>query len=518
MKKILIDGYNPAYTLVAVVSPEDGILVDLFCEEKGAVDLVGNIYLGKIDNVMESISAYFVDFGAEKNGFLPFSSCNKSFRDGDMVRVQVRKNEKGNKGAKLSCFIKLAGKFNLYLPNGDKDSHGPLVYLKETKASAEDTAEDLLNLKKLWKRICSVKSGQPKLLQQEYSLIGRMLRDRYAHEELEIVVEGEEAFRRVTRFMRELSIKMPLVESFSEVPLLAQYGVFDQIRQTISNVVRLHSGGSIVIDFGEAMTCIDVNSGSYRGQKSIEETSYKVNLEAAAEIARQIRLRDLSGLLAIDFIDMYDKNYIESIEETFKQEMLVGGNKQQMRILSMNEFCVMMLSRQRINQNLHHFFYSQCSITKGFYRNKQSMAFEILFEIRLSLISVKGKAIKVECPPNVADYLLNECRELLYGLELKSKQRIFIQPSLTLISDFKIDPKHSYIMPQVKSKKSEQKTLVPDTINYSKKPEFFHKVEIMASKIEDTPKISEFSLPIGFFSKPYLTIYTQDKVVLANTN
>ena len=518
MKKILIDGYNPAYTLVAVVSPEDGILVDLFCEEKGAVDLVGNIYLGKINNVMESISAYFVDFGAEKNGFLPFSSCNKSFRSGDMVRVQIRKNEKGNKGAKLSCFIKLAGKFNLYLPNGDKDSHGPLVYLKDTKASAQQNEEDLRNLKKLWKRISGIKSTQPKLLQQEYSLIGRMLRDRYAHEELEIVVEGVEIFRRVTQFMRELSMKMPLVQSFSEVPLLAQYGVFDQIRQTISNVVRLHSGGSIVIDFGEAMTCIDVNSGSYRGQKSIEETSYKVNLEAAAEIARQIRLRDLSGLLAIDFIDMYDKSYIESVEETFKQEMFATGNEQQMRILSMNEFCVMMLSRQRINQNLHHFFYSQCSVTKGFYRNKQSMAFEILFEIRLTLISVKEKDLKVECPPNVADYLLNECRELLYTLELKSKQRIFVQPSLALISDFKIDPKHNYVIPQIKNKKPEQKPLIQDVPDYSKKREFLHKGEIMLPEIENTSKISEFSLPIGFCLKPYLTICVQDKVVLVNTS
>jgi ribonuclease E len=502
---------------VAVVSPEDGALVDLFCEEKGATDLVGNIYLGKVNNVMESISAYFVDFGAEKNGFLPFSSCNRPLKDGEMVQVQVRKNEKGNKGAKVSSFIKLAGKFNLYLPNGDKDSQGPSVHSKQTKASAEHIAEDLANLKKLWKQISGIRSEQPILLQQEYSLIGRMLRDRYAHEELEVIVEGEETFHRVATFMQELSMRMPLVQFVSEVPLLAQYGIFDQIRQTISNIVRLHSGGSIVIDFGEAMTCIDVNSGSYRGQKSIEETSYKVNLEAAAEIARQIRLRNLSGLLAIDFIDMCDRKHIESVEEAFKQEMLVGGNKQQMRILSMNEFCVTMLSRQRINQNLHHFFYSQCSITKGFYRNSQSMAFEILFEIRLSLISTKGEAIRVECPPNVADYLLNECRELLYMLELKNKRRIFIQASSTLISDFKIDPKHAYAMPQAKSKKPEQEAFVRNVIRQPKKVELPQKSEIFPPKSEDIPKIAEFSLPIGFFVKPYLTICVQDRVVLVDT-
>lgn len=511
LKKILIDGYNPAYTLVAVVS-DAGVLVDLFCEEEDDTDLVGNIYLARVSNAIESISAYFVDFGREKNAFLPFSSCNRQLKEGDMVHVQVRKNERGNKGAKVSCFIKLVGRYNMYMPNGDKDSEGPSVNHKGLGSRSAD--EELNALKKLWKRISAVKSSKPILLHQEHSLIGRMLRDRYATDELEILVEGDDAFHKVSRFVRELMIKVAVVQHLSQVPLLAEHGVFDQLRQAISGSVRLPSGGSIVIDSGEAMTCIDVNSGSHRGEKSIEETSYRVNLEAAAEAARQIRLRDLSGLLAIDFIDMNSQEHIESVQELFRQEV-VGAGEHQMRILGMNEFCVLMLSRQRINKNLHHFFYSQCSVTKGFYRSKESMAFEIMFEVRLSLITTKADKINVECPENVAEYLLNECRGLLYMLELRSRKKIFVKANNALVSDFRVDPKHVY-MPPPRVQKPQEKPIVAEVIRKTEAENLLKIIDIPKNELEIQQK-SEFLLPMGFFPKPYLTICTQDRVLFVDT-
>ena len=437
MNLLVIDGSVPGILIIAHMV--DGDLVSLYYDT-GATDAVGNIYLGRVTNIMASLSAYFVDYGADKNGFLPFSSTIEQLKRDDIIIVQVVKNSKESKGARLSCFVKLAGRYSIFMPKSQyKD--GKTSITRQQHSNYHAISHELKQLEMTWSNIVdlSTKARSPQLLHRESGLVQRILRDKYIGNELEIYIDGHDEFIKTNNVITEMSLPHQVKEYKGILPIFSRFGIGNELKKLTSRVIDLNSGGSVVIDISEAMVCIDINSSSC-SQGDLEDTAYRVNLEAAKEIAKQIRLRDLSGIIAIDFIDMSNEHNLKQIELTFRNAF--QNDTAMTRISGINEFGVLMMSRQRSNLNLYQQFYSQCNICIGhsFIKTTEMLAFEILNEIRLSIFSYPKQLISVECESRVSHFILNKLRSIIYHLE-KHGNQIEINTNNQLSNTFKISPK-----------------------------------------------------------------------------
>ncbi len=457
MKRMLIS-VDLDESRAAVV--EDGKLVHLEIEPVARDSCKGNIYRGVIARVEPSLQSAFVEFGRDKQGFLPLGEIHPKLypphvdkkapiqevlRQGQQVIVQVQRDEIGQKGATLSTFVSLPGRYLVLMPETDKtgvsrklsdgarerikeltdtmkvpDGFGLIVRTAGDNASKIELSKDLVYLNRLWEHIQQqFDTGRgASLLYQERSLAVRFVRDYYRKEIEEIVIDDDDALDEVKAY---LSVLMPrsldMIERYSgTVPLFARYGIQGQVEDVFSRQVPLQSGGSIVIDQTEALVSIDVNSGRAKS-KDIEHTALQTNIEAAEEVARQLVLRDLGGLVVIDFIDMRDPKAVKAVEAALKNAM--KNDKARHKIGKISEFGLMELSRQRIKSSVNKGAFDTCVHCSGtgFARTAPSVAASVLRRI-YELVARGGVSyIVAQVPPDAAAWLLNSKRRELSDIE-----------------------------------------------------------------------------------------------------
>jgi len=481
-REMLINVAEGEECRVAVV--ENGSLEELYVERASLSSRVGNIYKGKVVNVESGIQAAFLDFGIGKNGFLHISDLHpkyfpaaeagytevvgqrKSLRErqpiqkclhkGQEIVVQVTKEGINTKGPTLSSYLSLPGKYLVMMPwmreHGvshkieDEDERKRLRQLLEEchppqiagfiirtagqGCSKKDIQNDLRYLGRLWgaveKRM--ERSKAPAELYQESDLIIRTLRDVFDSKTERIICDSEIIVRKIKDF---LSLAMPrlrgrVVYYEGKVPLFHKYHIEEEIAKVQSRDVDLKCGGSVVIEQTEALVSIDVNSGRYRRQKSAEQTAYKINMEAAAEIARQLRLRDLGGLIICDFIDMRSEKHRREVEKAFRNA--VKADRARVRILRISRFGVVEMTRQRMRPSLQSSTYLSCPHCGGvgYVKSHESLTIEIMRLLNLAASRDQIKRIELFASPEVADFLQNEKRSAIANIEHLSGKRVIV--------------------------------------------------------------------------------------------
>lgn len=457
MKRMLIS-VDLEESRAAVV--EDGKLTHLEIEPVARDTCKGNIYRGVVARVEPSLQSAFVDFGRDKQGFLPVGEIHPMLRPdgadkrapiqelikaGQQIVVQVQRDEIGQKGATLSTFVSLPGRYLVLMPESDKtgvsrklsdsarervkeltdtmkvpDGFGLIVRTAGETATKLELSKDLVYLSRLWEHIQeqSQKGRGPTLLYQERSLAIRFVRDYYRRDIEEIVIDDEDASDEVRAYLSVLMPKnLSCIERYSgTVPLFARYGVQNQVEDVFSRQVPLPSGGSIVIDQTEALVAVDVNSGRVKG-KDIEDTALQTNIEAAQEVARQLVLRDLGGLVVVDFIDMRDRKSVRDVETALKNAM--KQDKARHKIGRISEFGLMELSRQRLKSSVNKGAFESCRHCSGtgFSRTTPSIAASVLRRI-YELVAKGGVSYVIaQVPPESANFLLNNKRRELSEIE-----------------------------------------------------------------------------------------------------
>lgn len=483
MKRMLFNATQAEELRVAIVDGQK--LLDLDIETLGKEQRKGNIYKGTITRIEPSLEACFVDYGTDRHGFLPFKEVARSYfqnysggkahiqdvlTEGMTVLVQVEKDERGNKGAALTTFISLAGRYLVLMPNNPRAGgvsrrivgeerqelkelvsqlevpHGMSVIARTAGIgrTVEDLQWDLNYLLQLWQAVSDA-AGQEEvqpLILQESALVIRAIRDYFQPDIGEILIDDEEVYQRVKQFM---SFVMPnninRVKRYHEhTPLFSRFQIEHQIESAFSREVSLPSGGAIVIDHTEALVAIDVNSARSTKGGDVEETALKTNLEAAEEIARQLRLRDLGGLVVIDFIDMENRKNQSQVEQALREALKQDRARVQMSKLS--RFGLMELSRQRLQMSLGestHILCPRCQ-GKGSIRGVQSSGLHILRIIQEEAMKDNTGEIHAQVPVDTATFLLNEKRVDLFNLEERLGVPILLIPNIHLETpDYRVE-------------------------------------------------------------------------------
>lgn len=506
MKRMLFNATQAEETRVAIVDGQK--LVDIDIETAGHEQHKSNIYKGIITRIEPSLEACFVDYGEERHGFLPFKEVSRSYfnkdvdvhtctirealREGQEIPVQVEKEERGNKGAALTTFISLAGRYLVLMPNNPRgggvsrriegEERQELRHLiEELKLpqgmsviartagigrTIEELQWDLDYLLKLWNAICDaatpeyelvrdenghrtvsyvtdpVVNGQklrrvnpaPFLIVEESALVIRAIRDYFQPEVGEILVDTDEIYDQARQFM--LNVMPDMVGRVKryreETPLFSRFQIEHQIETAYSRTVTLPSGGAIVIDHTEALVAIDVNSARATRGADIEETAFRTNCEAADEIARQMRLRDLGGLVVIDFIDMEDARNQRAIELRMKDAL--KDDRARVQMAKISRFGLMELSRQRLRPALsegHHITCPRCN-GLGVIRDTESSALQVLRIIQEEATKDGTGAIHAQVPVDVATYLLNEKRTEIAKIEQRNRIPVILIPNTVL--------------------------------------------------------------------------------------
>ena len=473
MKRMLFNATQQEELRVAIVDGQK--LIDIDIETAGREQRKGNIYKGVITRIEPSLEACFVNYGEDRHGFLPFKEVARQyFRDGvdarsariqDALRegqeliVQVEKEERGNKGAALTTFISLAGRYLVLMPNNPRGGGvsrriegDERQELRETMAqlelpdgmsiiartagigrSAEELQWDLNYLMQLWRAIEEAANATrgPLLIYLESSLVIRAIRDYFQPDIGEILIDTEEIDEQARAFM---SVVMPdnmhkVKRYHDDVPLFSRFQIEHQIETAYSRTVPLPSGGAIVIDHTEALVSIDVNSARSTKGADIEETATRTNLEAADEVARQLRLRDLGGLIVIDFIDMESAKSQREVEQRLKDALRYDRARVQMGKIS--RFGLMELSRQRLRPALSegsHITCPRCNGT-GHIRDTESSALQVLRIIQEEAMKENTAAIHCQVPVEVAAFLLNEKRQEINKIETRFKVGVVLIPN-----------------------------------------------------------------------------------------
>jgi ribonuclease E len=473
MKRMLINATQPEERRLAIVDGQK--LLDFETEIEGREQRKGNIYKAVVTRVEPSLEACFVDYGEDRHGFLPFKEISKNyFKEGVSVRdakiqdvisngsellVQVEKEERGNKGAALTTFVSLAGRYLVLMPNNPrgggvsrriegedreelKENLDQLEYPKGMSLiartagigrSAPELQWDLNYMLKLWEAIDgAAKAGKGAfLIYQESSLVIRAIRDYFTADIGEILIDTDDIYDQASQFMNHV---MP--ESASKVKryrddasLFSRFQIEHQIETAFSRTVNLPSGGAIVIDHTEALVSIDVNSARATRGSDIEETATRTNLEAADEIARQMRLRDLGGLLVIDFIDMEESKNRREVEQRLREAMKYDRARVQYSAIS--KFGLLELSRQRLRPALSegsHITCPRCNGT-GHIRDTESSALQILRMVQEEALKDNTAAVHVQVPVEVTSFLLNEKRSEITKIELKQRVNVLLIPN-----------------------------------------------------------------------------------------
>src|SRR5512134_1762983 len=459
---------------VAIVEGQK--LVDLDIESAAREQRKSNIYKGIITRIEPSLEAAFVDYGEERHGFLPFKEVSRSYfkpdidvgrariqdalREGQELIVQVEKDERGTKGAALTTFISLAGRYLVLMPNNPRGGGVSRRVEGEDRNELRDTLDqlqlpegmsviartaaigrsleelnwDLNYLLQLWRAVESASQDQSKkpfLIYLESSLVIRAIRDYFQPDIGEILIDTEEIFEQAKSFMQTVmpgnvgKVKL----SRDDVPLFSRFQIEHQIESAYSRGVALPSGGAIVIDHTEALVAIDVNSARATKGADIEETALRTNLEAADEVARQLRLRDLGGLIVIDFIDMESQRNQREVENRLRDALKY--DRARVQIGKISRFGLMELSRQRLQASLEetaHISCPRCSGT-GFIRGTESTALHVLRILQEEAMKENTGAVHAQVPVDVASFLLNEKRSEIQKLESRLKVNIVLVPN-----------------------------------------------------------------------------------------
>lgn len=472
MKRMLFNARQAEELRVAIVDGQT--LIDLDIETLGKEQRKGNIYTGTITRIEPSLEACFVDYGMDRHGFLPFKEVSRAYfqdyeggkvriqdvlKEGMQVIVQVEKDERGNKGAALTTYISLAGRYLVLMPNNPRGGGvsrriegEERAELKEAMAqldvphgmsliartagigrTSEELAWDFNYLLQLWRAIEEAAAAHPEpyLLFMESSLVIRAIRDYFRPDIGEILVDNPEVYEQVSEFM---SYVMPnnlgrLKLYDDHIPLFSRLQIEQQIETVFSREVTLPSGGAIVIDHTEALVSVDVNSARSTRGADIEETAFRTNMEAAEEVARQMRLRDLGGLVVIDFIDMEDAKHQREVENTLKDALKRDRARVQMGKLS--KFGLLELSRQRLQPALaesSHIACPRCAGT-GVIRSIESTALHVLRLIQDAAMKENTGEVHAQVPVDVATFLLNEKRAELFGMEERLDVSVFLIPN-----------------------------------------------------------------------------------------
>src|SRR6187401_3587410 len=476
MKRMLINATQPEERRLAIVDGQK--LMDFETEIEGREQRKGNIYKAIVTRVEPSHETCFVDYGEDRHGFLPFKEISRNYfregvdvrsariqdaiREGDNLLVQVEKEERGNKGAALTTFVSLAGRYLVLMPNNPrgggvsrriegedreelKENLDQLEYPKGMSLiartagigrTAPELQWDLNYMLKLWTAIDGAsKAGKGAfLIYQESSLVIRAIRD-YFHQDIgEILIDTENVFEQAQQFMGHvMPNNVGRVKLYKDdVPLFSRFQIEHQIESAYSRGVTLPSGGAVVIDHTEALVSVDVNSARSTRGADIEETAFRTNLEAADEIARQLRLRDLGGLIVIDFIDMESAKNQRDVENRLRDALRYDRARVQLGKIS--RFGLMELSRQRLRPALAesaHIACPRCHGT-GHIRGTESTALHILRIIQEESMKDNSAQIVAQVPVDVATFLLNEKRSDIQGLEARLKVNVVLVPNIHL--------------------------------------------------------------------------------------
>ncbi|VAW80378.1 Ribonuclease E [hydrothermal vent metagenome] len=478
MKRMLINATQPEELRVALVDGQK--LFDLDIEVPSHGQKKSNVYKGKITRIEPSLEAAFVDYGADRHGFLPMKevarpyfregagegggrvSIKEALREGQEIIVQVEKEERGNKGAALTTFISLAGRYLVLMPNNPRaggvsrriegedrsivrdamakleypDNMGLIVRTAGVGRQSEELQWDLDYLLQLWNSIAKASEERPSpfLIYQESNVIIRALRDHLRSDIGEILVDDKETHQRAIEFMTQvMPHNLTKLKRYDDpVPLFSRYQIESQIESAFQREVTLPSGGAIVIDHTEALISIDINSARATKGSDIEETALNTNLESADEIARQLRLRDMGGLIVIDFIDMQPTKNQREVENRLRDALRIDRARVQVGRIS--RFGLLEMSRQRLRPSLgesSQIVCPRCS-GQGTVRGVESLALSILRIIEEDAMKEKTGRIIAHVPVDVGTYLLNEKRDILFNLEQRHKLNVTLIPTPSL--------------------------------------------------------------------------------------
>uniref|UniRef100_UPI0028ADAA63 Rne/Rng family ribonuclease n=1 Tax=Comamonas sp. TaxID=34028 RepID=UPI0028ADAA63 len=476
MKRMLINATQAEERRLAIVDGQK--LLDYEIEIEGREQRKGNIYKAVVTRVEPSLEACFVDYGEDRHGFLPFKEISKQYfaegvspsqarindviKEGQELIVQVEKEERGNKGAALTTFISLAGRYVVLMPNnprgggvsrrieGDeraelKEAMDQLDYPKGMSIiartagigrSAPELQWDLNYLLKLWGAIDgAAKSGKGAfLIYQESSLVIRAIRDYFHNDIGDILIDTDDIYEQAQQFMAHVMPEHAArVKRYrDDAPLFSRFQIEHQIESAYSRTVTLPSGGAIVIDHTEALVSIDVNSARAIKGGDIEETATRTNLEAADEVARQMRLRDLGGLIVIDFIDMEESKNRRDVESRLRDALRQDRARVQFGTIS--KFGLMEMSRQRLKPALSEGAHINCPRCggSGHIRDAESSALQILRIIQEESMKDNTAAVNCQVPVEVASFLLNEKRTEIQKIELKQRVSVTMVPNKAL--------------------------------------------------------------------------------------
>jgi ribonuclease E len=470
MKRMLFNATQSEEIRVAIIN--DSTIEDLDYERSAREQRKSNIYKGTITRVEQSLEAAFVNYGVNRHGFLPFKEIAKEFyskksrkknlsisdviNEGQEVIVQVSKEERGNKGAALTTFLSLAGRYIVLMPNssesggisrrieGDERTNFKevLSQLKVKKgmsvigrtagigASVEEIQWDLDYLTQLSEAIQGASDQQeaPFLIYQESNLVIRAIRDYFNTDIEEILIDNQDIYDQASQFMNHV---MPdyadRIQFYEEnTALFSKFNIENQIESAFLREVQLPSGGVIVIDHTEALVSIDVNSSRSTKGRDIENTAFNTNLEAAKEVAKQLRLRDIGGLIVVDFIDMENPKHQREVEECLRESL--KHDKARIQTGRISRFGLMELSRQRLRPSIGETSNGECPKCNGTgrIRDFQSSALHVIRMIQEQSNKKQGQKISVQVPVDVATFLLNEKREIIIQTESEGNNKIFI--------------------------------------------------------------------------------------------
>ncbi len=475
MKRMLINATQSEELRVAIVDGQK--LFNLDIETPGREQKKANIYKGKVSRVEPSLEAAFINYGADRHGFLPLKEISRSYfsqaaresnnrvnikdaiAEGQEIVVQIDKEERGNKGAALTTFISLAGRYLVLMPNNPRaggvsrriegqeradlreamskltipDDMGLIVRTAGVGKNEEELQWDLDYLLQLWRAIETSAGEQeaPFLIYQESNVIIRSIRDYLRKDIGEIVIDHPKVYQEACDFIEQVmpQYSRKLRHYEDEVPLFSRYQIESQIESAFQREVRLPAGGAIVIDHAEALTSIDINSARATKGADIEETAFNTNLEAADEIARQLRMRDMGGLFVIDFIDMTPTRHQREVENRLKDAL--REDRARVQVGRISRFGLLEMSRQRLRPSLGESTLHPCPRCKGhgFIRGVESLALSVLRIIEEHAMKENTQQIVAQLPVDAATFLLNEKREAIHAIERRQSIRVVLVPN-----------------------------------------------------------------------------------------
>ncbi len=476
MKRMLFNATQAEELRVAIVEGQK--LLDIDIEQVGREQRKGNVYSAVVTRVEPSLEACFVDYGEERHGFLPFKEISRRYfkegvspsqariqdviREGQELLVQVEKEERGNKGAALTTYVSLAGRYLVLMPNNPRgggvsrriegedrqelretmeqlqhpDGMSLIARTAGIGRSAEELQWDLNYLLKLWTAIEDASTTQKGafLIYQESSLVIRAIRDYFTSDIGEILIDTQDVFEQAHQFMAHvMPDNVNRVKRYrDDLPLFSRFQIEHQIETAYSRTVNLPSGGAIVIDHTEALVAVDVNSARSTRGSAIEDTALRTNLEAAEEIARQMRLRDLGGLIVMDFIDMDEPKNQRAVEDRLRDSL--RQDRARVQTSKISKFGLLEVSRQRLRPALSEGAYVTCPRCNGtgHIRDTESSALQILRIIQEEAMKEGTAAVHVQVPVEVASFLLNEKRAEITKIELRQRVSVLLAPNKQL--------------------------------------------------------------------------------------